>query len=154
MFVVGFDTSSGNPLYTQWHIEKRSLSDGVLVGEFGNGGIVTDNGRVSRANSIVLEQEPSMWEKILKFDLSDNQRCMYVVGEDKDEKSGIRQWRIEKRRMNNGALCSEFGENGVVNIDPGVEPRIARLIAADTDYIYVSGFRLGSNTSTIIKIKK
>ena len=56
--------------------------------------------------------------------------------------------------MNDGAICSEFGGNGVVNIDPGVGLRVARLITADTDYLYASGFSIGSNTSRIIKIKK
>lgn len=154
MFIVGYDTNTGNPLNTQWRIEKRSLSDGSLVREFGKDGIITNNNRLGKANGIVLEQEPGLWKKILNLNLSNNQSCMYVIGLDNDEKLKSHQWRIEKRNMNNGALCSEFGENGVVNIDPGVELRVARLIAADTDHIYVSGFRLGSNTSIIIKIKK
>jgi hypothetical protein len=64
MYVVGYDYSPGD---YQWRIEKRSLTDGNLVSEFGVGGVVTSN--PSTASDVA-------------FSVAIDSTAMYVVGYD------------------------------------------------------------------------
>jgi hypothetical protein len=165
VYAVGFDTITGTPdkmfwrpENTQWRMEKRSLFDGSFVVEFGKDGIVTNNpdNHVDWARAIVLDRNPGLWERILNLDWFNDPRCMYVAGRDESAASGSRdpQWRIEKRKSYNGALCTEFGKKGIVNINPSARFEEARLIAVDADHIYVVGFGGDLKTSLITKIKK
>jgi hypothetical protein len=77
MYVVGYDFSPGN---YQWRIEKRSLTDGNLVPEFGTGGVVTS--------------DPSTGDDVASAIAIDS-TAMYMVG--RDGSPGNNQWRIEKR---------------------------------------------------------
>jgi hypothetical protein len=160
MYVVGHDMSSGSSIDHQWHIEKRNLSDGTLIGKFGNNGIVTNNpsNRVDWAYAIVLDQKPGLWKRILDFDLFRNRQAMYVVGKDESPGTGDQEWRIEKRTLSNGSLIPAFGNAGSVTINPSRSFESASAIAADSDYIYVAGedicLGLTDCRCRIVKIKK
>jgi len=124
MYIVGFDYSPGN---YQWRIEKRSLTDGTLVAEFGTGGVVTSNpsGDSDEALAIAIDST-----------------AMYVVGYDGSLKSPPYldyQWRIEKRSLTDGTLVAEFGTGGVVTSNPTLNPDSAVTIAIDSTAMYVAG---------------
>jgi hypothetical protein len=70
MYVVGTDEIPGN---RQWRIEKRSLTDGTLVSEFGTGGVITSNPSTSADGAYAIAIDST---------------AIYVVGT---------PWRIEKR---------------------------------------------------------
>ena len=87
IYVVG-QSYSGN---AQWRIEKRDINTGALVNAFDNDGIVESNpgGVGGSAYSIAIDSS-----------------YIYITGG--DESPGDRQWRIEKRDINNGTLgCAE-----------------------------------------------
>lgn len=119
MYVVGFDgiSNSGSGDY-QWRIEKRSLIDGSLDINFGDGGVITNNPSVDwdTARGIVID---SNW--------------MFVVGYD------FSYWRIEKRNLIDGSLDMNFGSGGVIISDPSIYREGATDISIDSSWIYVVG---------------
>jgi hypothetical protein len=119
MYVVGYDSSPGN---NQWRIEKRSLTDGYLVSEFGTYGVVTVN--------------PGSGSDLARGITIDS-TAIYVVGW--DSSSGNNQWRIEKRSLTDGSLASGFGTGGVVTVNPSTGGDHAYSIAIDSTAIYVVG---------------
>jgi predicted esterase YcpF (UPF0227 family) len=120
MYVVGYDASPGNH---QWRIEKRSLTDGGLIPEFGTGGVVTTNPSTStdQARAIAIDST-----------------AMYVVGS--DYSPGNRQWRIEKRSLTDGNLVPEFGTGGIITSNPSTGDDAAYAIAIDSTAMYVVGY--------------
>jgi hypothetical protein len=118
MYVAGFDLSLG---YEQWRIEKRNLSDGVLVSTFGIDGVITSN--------------PSVYDAGVSNIAIDSQ-YMYVVGQDSGYNNW--QWRIEKRNLSDGALVSGFGTGGMVTSNPSALA-YANAIVIDSTYMYVAG---------------
>jgi hypothetical protein len=121
MYVVGFDESPEFE-YAQWRIEKRSLTDGSLVPEFGTGGVVTSNSGVGIGEA---------WDIVI------DSTAMYVVGE--DWSPGNAQWQIEKRSLTDGSLIPGFGTGGVVTSDPSTGRDVANSIAIDSTAMYVVG---------------
>ncbi|MDI6788126.1 MAG: Ig-like domain-containing protein [Planctomycetota bacterium] len=121
MYVAGYDNSSGSG---QWRIEKRLITTGVLLPDFGTGGIVASN---PTAN----------WDGV--FGIAIDSQFMYLVGN--DFIPGDFEWRIEKRNLSNGALVVGFGTTGVVttNPTPGGEDAATHL-AIDLQYMYVVGY--------------
>ncbi len=133
MYVGGSDKSPGN---NQWRIEKRRLNNGAICTapncgtEFGTGGAATSNmGQVwDRVNSIALDAS-----------------FLYAAGYDLSSGSGDGRWRIEKRRIDNGALCTAancgtaFDTDGVVTTDPSVSRDRATGISIDFTYMYIVG---------------
>jgi hypothetical protein len=119
MYVIGLDEIPGN---RQWRIEKRSLTDGILVSGFGTGGVVTTNPSwgVDDANGMAIDST-----------------AMYVVG--RDEIPGNWQWRIEKRNLTDGKLVTGFGTGGVVTNNPSTGMDDADGIAIDSTAMYVIG---------------
>ncbi len=82
IYVVGYDNSPGGS-DAQWRIEKRSLTTGSLMVDFGAGGVVTNN--------------PSLGgDQAYRVALG----SMYVVGNDNSPGGTDTQWRIEKRNLN------------------------------------------------------
>jgi hypothetical protein len=120
LFIVGFDSTPGS---TQWRIEKRSLSDGSLVTEFGNNGIISENISDSgdAAASITI-----LNEKLL------------IGGGDSDP--GDFQWRLEKRDSVTGALESEFGNNGVININSSDYYDLLCAMEVNETGVYLAGY--------------
>jgi hypothetical protein len=119
MYVVGHDRSPGNP---QWRIEKRSLTDGSLVPEFGAGGVVSSDPSTS-------------WDVARAIAIDST--AMYVVGYDRSP--GNPQWRIEKRSLTDGSLVPGFGAAGVITSNPSAGSDVARGIAIDSTAMYVVG---------------
>ena len=170
MYVVGYDSSPGD---YQWRIEKRSLTDGSLVPEFGTGGVVTSNpsagGDVATAIAVDstamyvagYDWSPGNYQwRIEKRSLTDgslvgvytsnpdtagfaraitiDSTAMYVVGY--DYSPGNSQWRIEKRSLGDGNLVPGFGAGGVVTGDPSTGSDGANGIAIDSAAMYVVGY--------------
>ncbi len=106
MYVVGSDSAG-------IRIEKRSLSDGALDIAFSTDGIVAGEGGAS-ANEIAVDST-----------------YLYMVGEE-----SAPTWRIEKRRLDSGALETAFDLDGVVSDGTGLQ---ARGIAIDSTYLFVVG---------------
>jgi predicted RNA-binding protein with PUA domain len=114
MYVVGYDDSPGN---WQWRIEKRSLTDGSLVGAFTNNPSTGDD----RAYGIAIDST-----------------AMYVIGW--DHSPGNDQCRIEKRSLADGSLVPAFGTGGVVTNNPSTGYDRAYGIAIDSTAMYVVGY--------------
>ncbi|MCS7222893.1 MAG: hypothetical protein N0A15_16610, partial [Anaerolineae bacterium] len=66
--------------------------------------------------------------------------AFYIVGYDCNTTQGDSQWRIEKRKLPNGALDTAFGEGGVITVNP--RPGQAEspfAIVKKGNHIYVGG---------------
>ncbi len=113
IYVVGYDESPGN---RQWRIEKRSLTDGNVVGVYTN----NPSTDWDAAHTIAIDAT-----------------AMYVVGY--DENPGNRQWRIEKRSLTDGSLVPGFGTGGVVTSNPSTDDDTIYAIAIDSTAMYVVG---------------
>jgi hypothetical protein len=124
MYVVGCDESSGAGNY-QWRIEKRSLTDGSLVSEFGTGGLVTGN--------------PSTGYD-MTLGIAIDSTAMYVAGCDENPGAGNTQWRIEKRSLSDGSLVPGFGTGGVATSNPSTGYDLAYDVAIDSTAMYVVGY--------------
>ncbi len=109
MYVVGEETGPN------WRIEKRRLLSGALVSSFDTDGIINGAAASQRAEDIAIDST-----------------YMYVVGHD----DGGTTWRIEKRRLDTGALDTAFDSDGVITEAVG---GIAQAIAIDSTYMYVVG---------------
>ena len=83
IYAIGYDNSPGGS-DTQWRIEKRSLTDGSLIGAFGTGGVVTNN--------------PSPGFEVA-YGVTVDSSGIYTVGEDNSPGGSDTQWRIEKRNL-------------------------------------------------------
>lgn len=119
MYIAGRTDSA------DWRLEKRSKGTGVLIGNFGQNGVITIN-------------EGQDLRKILI-----DSTYMYVAGKDDSD-----LWRIEKRLLSNGSVDTSFGYdcssgtcfftgNGVIT-GPDISDSIYDL-ALDSNYIYPVG---------------
>ncbi len=108
MYVVGGDSTP------RWRIEKRFLGTGGFDYKFGTSGVVTGSSPSTNA-----------------YDIATDSTYMYVVGADSNP-----YWRIEKRRLYDGSVDSNFGTSGVVTSSSGT---YASAIATDSTYMYVVG---------------
>jgi len=122
MYVVGCEDALGNQ---RWRIEKRSLTDGNLIAEFGAGGVVTNDPSPSYDAACAIAIDST---------------AMYVVGYDSVTGVGNYQWRIEKRSLTSGSLVTEFGTGGVVTNNPSGSFDRPTAIAIDASAIYVVGY--------------
>ena len=143
MYVVGYDsnTTEGDD---QWHIEKRTLSDGSLVASFGTTtpGIVVSN--------------PS-YTSISSFDdayaVAVDSTAMYVVGFDSAAGDRDWGWRIEKRDLVTGATITSISENISAGIDSN---DIAFAVAVDSDptgTMYIAGYERTASQGTEWRIE-
>ena len=168
MYVVGYDQSSGDG-NSQWHIEKRNLSNGALVEVvFGSSSamaysIAIDSNYmyVAGYESLVSPQwhiekrNLSNGALVTSFDgdgmvvsssnamaysVAIDSTYMYVAGYDRSLISGSYQWRIEKRNLSNGALVTSFDGDGIVTSDPSPNSDIANSITLDSSGIYAAGY--------------
>ena len=127
MYVVG-DEGPGYYGDWAWRIEKRSLTDGSLVQEFGTGGVVTRNYSAGDDAAVAVTIDST---------------AMYVVGIDSavpgPGPSGDAKWRIEKRGLIDGSLVEEFGTGGVVTSNPSAGFDAPSSITIDSATMYVVG---------------
>ncbi|OHB22117.1 MAG: hypothetical protein A2939_05805, partial [Parcubacteria group bacterium RIFCSPLOWO2_01_FULL_48_18] len=125
MYIVGDNGAD-------WRIEKRLLSTGAGDTGFGTNGVVTSDANSVTATGISIDGS-----------------YMYVVGWN----SSI-NWRIEKRRLSDGALCTAancgtaFDTDGIIDGDAASE--LPNEIAIDSTYMYVVGY----NNPTDFRIEK
>ncbi len=122
MFVVGFAETPGVG-DKAWRIEKRSLTTGALDSGFGTSGVVTSNPSTGMDAPTAVIHDGTF---------------LYVAGF--DSVSGDRRWRIEKRRMLDGAFDTGFGASGVITTNPSTARDEVSSLAADTSTFYVVGF--------------
>lgn len=97
LYVCGGRVSGGS---IAWWIEKRSATDGSLVGAFDGDGELTIN--PSAANG----------ERIERSGCLISGSSLFLAGV--DEAPGNRQWHLEKRDSTTGALDAGFGTSGVL----------------------------------------
>ena len=88
--------------------------------------------------------DPTTNNSDIPYGIAVDSSGVYTVGYDYGTVGGT-GWRIEKRRLDNGNLCTaancgtQFGSNGVVRNDPSVNYDYANAIAVDSTGIYVAG---------------
>lgn len=160
LYVVGHDTAPGSN--AQWRIEKRMLSSGSLVEEFGNNGVITSNpsSGVDWAYSIALEKEYSIWKQLINLDFVLNQKVIYIAGKDSSPGPKDSQWRLEKRNSTDGSLISKFGNEGILNINPSTAFDSVYDIVIDKSHIYILGTKINKSHKSnkyswrIVKITK
>tara|TARA_B100001939_G_scaffold35853_1_gene27917 strand:+ start:269 stop:1663 length:1395 start_codon:yes stop_codon:yes gene_type:complete len=97
LYVCGGRFSGGS---TAWWIEKRSATDGSLVGAFDGDGELTINPSAASG------------ERIERSGCLINGGSLFLAGV--DEAPGNRQWHLEKRDSTTAALDAGFGTSGVI----------------------------------------
>ncbi len=123
LYVVGFDESAGIG-DSQWRIEKRSATTGALVATFGLGGVVTSN--------------PSAGADVPRaVSIGGTTGTFLLAGF--DSAPGDREWRLEARRLGDGALDGSFGIGGVIAANPSVGADETAAIAVDPWGLYLAG---------------
>ena len=111
---------------SDWRIEKRLLDDASPDLLFGTNGVVISDANTSKATHVVIEAP-----------------YMYVVGT--EDRALNKAFRIEKRRLDTGALCdvancgTQFGTNGIMTEIIATKDLAAQAIAIDTTAVYVVG---------------
>jgi hypothetical protein len=115
LYVVGYE----NPASRNWRVEKRNLSDGALDGGFGTSGVVTSTAGYAA------------------YSVSIDSTYMYLTGDDNSNPPPS-DWRIEKRRLDTGALDSAFGTGGAAT--SATESETSWASAIDSDSIYAVGW--------------
>jgi hypothetical protein len=101
----GYDSTGGN----EWRIEKRSLITGALDTNFQTGGVLLFNpsGRPEMVSAMAIDEGGGYF---------------YVTGV--DDGAGNTRWRVEKRKISNGNLCTAaecgtlFGTGGAYVDNP------------------------------------
>jgi hypothetical protein len=119
IYIAGFNASN-----SQWRIDKRDKTSGVLITAFGTNGTLL----IDAAYSINVARSVTVDDNYL-----------YIAGYDDTESDDSYEWRIEKRDKTTGALVTDFGVSGIIVSNPSSNTDQAYAIAQDTDYIYVAG---------------
>src|SRR3989344_8291855 len=104
IFIVGIDDING-PDNVQWRVEKRNISNGELVGNFGNGGIILND---------ISKNHNDMASAIA---ISDDNAYIYVAGSGGINNGSEYGLIIEKRYADSGNLVKDFGINGMVSFN-------------------------------------
>jgi hypothetical protein len=129
MYVVGSEDNGAG--FLDWRIEKRRLDTGAFDGGFGTGGVISGDTVTRRADGIAIDST-----------------YMYIVG----HRDASYDWRIEKRRLDTGALVAGFGTGGVVF--GAAETFIAYDIAIDSNFMYVVGYELDGLNNEYFRVEK
>ena len=133
IYVGGFDYGSGTTLNSQSRIEKRDKTTGALITGFGTGGAVIENPFLGNSNSTV---EDAVVHKGLLIHGS----SLYTAASQGVTFDTDFQWRITKRDLTTGALDTNFGTNGVVNVNPSSAIDNPTSIRTDGDALFIGGF--------------
>ncbi len=142
IYIAGYDKVGTDK---EWRIEKRDMLSGNLVSGFGTSGVV-------QSDPTAGDDEPI---SIVIDTVGD---FIYVGGYDS---GGGSEWRIEKRRMSDGALCdatncgTAFDTDGIlINNLSGGDDKIGSMdIDPTSSNIFISGFDT-SNGNTSWRIEK
>ncbi|MCS7179658.1 MAG: hypothetical protein N0A03_10415, partial [Anaerolineae bacterium] len=112
----------------EWIVDKRDKFDGDYV-------LWSDNPWIYGR----IVSNPSSGYDVAQA-LAKEGDAFYIVGYDCNTTQGDSQWRIEKRKLPNGALDTAFGEGGVITVNP--RPGQAEspfAIVKKGNHIYVGG---------------
>jgi hypothetical protein len=123
VWVAGYNETAsmcGDVRCSQWRIEKRTVTDGSLITDFGSGGVI-NTPSTSEFDSISGLTISGPW--------------LYAVGMDLDA-----GWRIEKRSLTDGSLDATFGSGTAAYSTPSLVYDTATAVAADATYLYVVGY--------------
>jgi len=135
IYLSGAYTSAGNS--DEWRIEKRDPTSGALIAAFDGDGIITHSPPLSGSSDIA-------------YDITIDSNYLYVAGG--DFSPGNLQWRIEKRKLSDGALCTAaacgtaFDGDGIINNDnptTGLDGPFD--IAVGGNYLYIVGYDNNGN---------
>ncbi len=112
-----------------WRIEKRRASDGALVPGFGQGGVI-------------LGDHSPLNDEINAMAIDPAGGCLYAAGWDRCQGDENRQWRLEKRRLDNGAPVADFGQGGAVTDNPSGRNDVIACLALDPagGVLYAAGY--------------
>ena len=139
MYLAGYDTVPGDGQF-EWRMEKRSLSDGSLVGAFGTAGVVVSN--------------PTATLEDAAYSLALDANYLYVAGYDSMPGSSDYEWRIEKRDLITGASISAFGTNGAVSENHGIgswdQAESVAVDSSPTGTIYTVGY-VETSTAPVVR---
>lgn len=126
LYAVGIDRNTTDAR-SEWRIEKRDLSTGMLVAGFGSGGAISEH--ISSTDDLAAG-------------VAVDGTGLYVVGADAKGNLGYREWRIEKRDLSTGRFVTGFGSGGAVSeqISKSANGDIAYGVAIDGTGVYVVGF--------------
>ncbi len=120
LYVAGYDSFG---IDNEWRIEKRTLSDGALVGGFGTSGATTTD------PSTGIDQI---------FAIATTSGAFFVAGYDLAVGAG--QWRIEKRDSTDGTLITAFDSDGILTANLAADVDQITAIAVDASSLYVTGY--------------
>lgn len=129
------DPNSKYPFHYQSRIEKRKLTDGTLVPDFGTAGAVLGDPNVFNA-VVPAGARIAMDSEFMYVSSAIHKAAVYDT-----------EWRIEKRRLSDGSLYREFGDDGFVRSDPSPGFDDAHGIAIDERYMYVVGHDMSSGST-------
>lgn len=120
LYIAGNDSTPGDD---EWRIEKRDVTDGSLVSTFGTEGVITFNPTPGPESVTAMAL-------LAPF--------IYIAGVE-GVAMGDLQPRIEKRKMEDGALVGTFGVDGAVTTNP--TPGLDRFLsmAVDSQALYLFG---------------
>jgi hypothetical protein len=121
LYIIG---NTDNISSTQWQMEKRYKTTGVLVTAFGLNGVITSN--------------PSTFFDTPYAITADN-NYLYLVGSAGYALNDT-QWQIEKCDKTTGVLVTNFGSNGVITSNPSASFDTPYAVTADANYIYIVGY--------------
>ncbi len=121
MYVVGYDSNNAGQS-DQWRIEKRRLSDGALITDFGNQGVINSNPTAT----------------CYAYAITADTLSLYIVGSDSGGTAGNARWRIEKRNIADGAPNISFSGGSIVATTAG--PSEAFAVAKQSNFLFVAGY--------------
>lgn len=82
-------------------------------------------------------------------------RFMYVFGgQNRTYPNPDTSWRIEKRRLADGALDAAFGASGVLVTNPSTGEDRCEAIATDRESIYIAGFQFVASAQYLWRVEK
>lgn len=129
MYLAGYDTVPGDGQF-EWRMEKRSLSDGGLIGAFGTAGVIVSNPTATLPDAAYA----------LALDAS----YLYAAGYDSTPGSSDYEWRIEKRDLITGVSITAFGTSGAVSENHGIgsldQAESITVDSSPTGTIYTVGY--------------
>jgi hypothetical protein len=108
----------------RWRIERRSLTDGALIGAFGTSG------------AVVSDPSP---DYDTPEDLVADAAGLYVAGRDSSVAFNDLQWRAEKRSPVTGVLDPLFNGGAALTLNHTAFNDILHAAALDATFLYLGG---------------
>jgi hypothetical protein len=119
LFLLGVNAGGANDA---WRIESRTIATGALNTGFGTNGVLAvdpSTGADPPGDILVLGTG------------------LFIAGA--DTTPGNDQWRVEKRRLNNGNVHNTFGTSGVLVTNPGTAADLPAVVVTDGTDLFLIG---------------